>query len=72
MIYDSSECAASTTSLDRVTHLWQEGNTLQALRLEYGHDCLDDLVMVISQRLVLQDVQQCVDGHSLVVVVGRS
>ena len=72
MIYDSSQCTASATSLYRVTHLWQEGNTLQALCLEYGHYSLDDLVMVIAQRLVLQNVQQCVDGHSLVVVVGRS
>ena len=51
-------------------HLGKERDTFQTLGLEDGHDGFDDLVVVVAQRLILENIQKRVDRHSLVVVIG--
>lgn len=52
-------------------YLWQECNTFESLSLEYGHDGLDDSMMVATKCLVFQYYQKCSDDHGLEIIIGR-
>lgn len=51
-----------------IAYVREKNYTFETLRLEYGHDCLNDCMVMAAQSGVSQDSQKRIDDDGLEIV----